>query len=70
MLNHQLNAQWGFTPAAVAPTMRYPPDRCSVITAQRRGGMGGEAHVPLLHRTCRSVDWISEQCPRERKRTK
>jgi len=45
-LNHQLNAQWGFTPAAVAPTMRYPPDRCSVITAQGRGGMGGQAHFP------------------------
>jgi len=30
----------------VAPPMRYPPDRCSVIIAQCRGGMGGQAHVP------------------------
>ena len=46
MLNYKLNAQGGFTPAAVAPPMRYLPNRCYVIIAQRRGGMGGQALSP------------------------
>jgi hypothetical protein len=48
MLNHQLNAHGGFTPAAVAPPLQLPPDRCSVIIAQPRGGMGGQVLSPPL----------------------
>jgi hypothetical protein len=58
MLNFKLNAQGGFTPAAVAPPMRYLPGRCRVIIAQRRGGMGEQAHVPSLIRT-RILNFIS-----------
>ena len=50
MLNYMLNAQRGFTPAAVAPPMRELPNRCSVIIAQRRGGMG-DGHCPSFIRT-------------------
>ncbi len=60
MLNYKLNPQGGFTPAAVAPPMRYPPDRCYVIIAQRRGGMGGQAHVPSFLRTS-ILDFISRE---------
>ena len=51
MLKYKLNAQGGFTPAAVAPPMRYLPKRFYVIIAQRRGGMGGTGTVPSFIRT-------------------
>jgi hypothetical protein len=46
MLNYKLYTQGGFTPADVAPPMRQPPNRCYVIIARRRGGMGGQALSP------------------------
>ena len=48
MLNTKRNAHEGFTPAAVAPTMRYLPSRCYVIIAQRRSYIGGTGSCPLL----------------------
>jgi hypothetical protein len=46
MLNYKVYAQGGFTPAAVAPLMQQNPNKCYVIIAQRRGGMGGQALSP------------------------
>ncbi len=51
MLNYQLNGRREFHPRCWALPMRYLPDRCYVIIAQRRGGMGGQAHVPSFLRT-------------------
>jgi hypothetical protein len=48
MLNYKLNAQGGFTPAAVAPPMRLLPQRCYVIIAQP-GAAWGDRQCPLLH---------------------
>ena len=46
MLNNKLNAHRGFTPAAVAPPIRYPPNRYYVIVTKRRSGMRGQALSP------------------------
>jgi hypothetical protein len=49
MLNYMLNAGRGFHPRRCGPPpMRYLPNRCYGIIAQRRGGMGGGS-CPLLH---------------------
>jgi hypothetical protein len=49
MLHYERNAHGVFTPATVAPPMRYPPGYY-IIIAERRGGMGGQ-HGPLNYRT-------------------
>jgi hypothetical protein len=46
MLNYNLNAKRGFCPRRYGSPMRYLPNRCYVIIAQRRGGMGGQALSP------------------------
>jgi hypothetical protein len=51
MLNYELNAQGGFTSAAVALPMRLLSNRCYVIIAQRRGDMGGQALSPSFIHT-------------------
>ena len=51
MLNYERNAQGGSPQPLGLPPMRYLPNRCYVIIAQRRGGMGGQAHVPSFLRT-------------------
>jgi hypothetical protein len=51
MLNYQLNGRREFHPRCCGSRYAIPPDRCYVIIAQRRGGMGGQAHVPSFLRT-------------------
>ena len=48
MLNYMLNAQVGFTPAAVAPRCDNSRTGFYVIIAQRRAAWG-DRHCPLLH---------------------
>ncbi len=51
MLTYKLNARGGSPPPLWLPPRRYHPNRCHVIIAKRRGGMGGQAHVPSFIRT-------------------
>ncbi len=49
MINYNLHAQGGFTPAAVAPPNAITPEQViQHYRAQRRGGAGGQALSPPL----------------------
>ena len=52
MLNNNLNAQGGFTPAASAPPRNaIIPERYYAIIAISAGAVWGDRHCPLRHLT-------------------
>jgi hypothetical protein len=57
MLNYKLNAQGGFTPAAVAPPMRQLPNS-AMYHRSAQGRYGGTGTVPSFIRTS-TLNFIS-----------
>ena len=49
MLNYRLNAQGGFTPAAVAPPHAITPEQVLRHHRSAQGRHGGTGTCPLLH---------------------
>jgi hypothetical protein len=68
MLTTAMNAQGGFTPAAVASQTRYLLNRYYVIIAISEGAVWGDRHCPLRYPVVVCISWQSKRNSAEQKK--